>query len=281
MGVMPIERLSVRALEEIDEEDWKTAPDDLRALAMKPEKVKIVADNIQFHEEQDENGVSKMLALKTVDVAPGAQVVLKPSGLHLMLRGTQTPALLDALPEAVQAGHASVKIFTTDIRPLNQGRMVKFGDIWEVLKVMAKAGGLAAIHSEDNDIVMHMYEKLTRENRTGFENLAEVHNTLSEDLSFNRVIRLAENVEGAALYMVHVSAATGVAAIGASRARGFPIYGETLHQYMLYNAEDYKRPGGQMFHTYPSLKFADDQKALWAATNHGAIQAIASAPNAR
>jgi dihydropyrimidinase len=197
-------------------------------------------------------------------------------GLHMMLRGTQTPALLDALPEAVEAGHATVKIFTTDIRPLNQGRMVKFGDIWEVLKVMAKAGGLATIHSEDNDIVMHMYEKLIREDRTGFENLAEVHSTLSEDLSFNRVIRLAENVEGAALYMVHVSAATGVNAIAASRARGFPIYGETLHQYMLYNALDYKRPGGQMFHTYPSLKFADDQKALWAATDHGAIQAIAT-----
>jgi dihydropyrimidinase len=197
-------------------------------------------------------------------------------GFHLMLRGTQTPSLLDALPEAVEAGHATVKIFTTDIRPLNQGRMVKFGDIWEVLKVMAKAGGLTAIHSEDNDIVMHMYEKLIREDRAGFENMAEVHNTLSEDLSFNRVIRLAENVEGAALYMVHVSAATGVAAIAASRARGFPIYGETLHQYLLYTAEDYKRPGGQMFHTYPSLKYAEDHKALWAATNHGAIQAIAT-----
>src|SRR5438132_300504 len=197
-------------------------------------------------------------------------------GLHLMLRGTQTPALLDALPEAVQAGHPTVKIFTTDIRPLNQGRMVKFGDIWEVLKILARSGGLAAIHAEDNDIVMHMYEKLIRQERTGFENLAEVHSTLSEDLSFNRVIRLAENVEGASLYMVHVSAATGVAAIARSRAQGFPIYGETLHQYLLYNAEDYKRPGGQMYHTYPSLKFAKDQEALWAATAHGAIQAIAT-----
>jgi dihydropyrimidinase len=145
-----------------------------------------------------------------------------------------------------------------------------------VLKVVAKAGGIAAIHAEDNDIVMHMYEKLIREDRTGFENMAEVHNTLSEDLSFNRVIRLAENIEGAALYMVHVSAATGVAAIAQSRARGFPMYGETLHQYLLYTAEDYKRPGGQMFHTYPSLKFAKDQAALWEGTNHGAIQAIAT-----
>jgi dihydropyrimidinase len=197
-------------------------------------------------------------------------------GFHLLLRGQQPPELLGALPEAVQAGHASVKIFTTDIRPFRPGRMVRFGDIWEVFKVLAAAGGIAAIHAEDNDIVMHMYEKLIREDRTGFENMAEVHNTLSEDLSFNRVIRLAENVPGMALYMVHVSAATGVAAIAASRGRGFPIYGETLHQYLLYNAEDYKRPGGQMFHTYPSLKFAEDQKALWAATGHGAIQAIAT-----
>src|SRR5262249_30395193 len=197
-------------------------------------------------------------------------------GFHLMLRGKQNPAIFGAFPEAAQAGHPSVKIFTTDIRPVNQGRMVRFGDIWEVFQTLAKAGGIAAIHAEDNDIVMHMYEKLIREERTGFENMAEVHNTLSEDLSFNRVIRLAENVPGMALYMVHVSAASGAAAIGASRTRGFPIYGETLHQYLLYTAEDYKQPGGQMFHTYPSLKFADDQAALWAATNRGAIQAVAT-----
>jgi copper(I)-binding protein len=45
-----------------------------------------VADNIQFHEERDEGGVSKMLALQAIEVAPGTPVVLKPSGLHLMLR---------------------------------------------------------------------------------------------------------------------------------------------------------------------------------------------------
>src|SRR5260370_7643606 len=90
-----------------------------------------------------------------------------------------------------------------------------------------------------------------RENRVNFEHLAEVHNTLSEELSFNRVIRLAENVEGAALYMVHVSAATGVAALESSRPRGFPMYGETLHQYPMYNPEDYKRPGAHMYPTHP------------------------------
>jgi dihydropyrimidinase len=197
-------------------------------------------------------------------------------GFHVMVQGKLDPTIPDQLAEAVQGGHATVKMFTTDITPSRKGRMVQFGDIWEVLKALAKAGGLAAIHAEDNDIVMHMYEKLTREGRTGFENLAEVHNTLSEDLAFNRVIRLASNIEGSSLYMLHTSAATGVRAIAAARAHGVPIYGETLHQYLLYNSEDYKRPNGQIYHTYPSLKFAEDQAALWAGTDYGAIQCVAT-----
>ena len=195
---------------------------------------------------------------------------------HTMVQGKIAPEILGQLAEAVAAGHPSVKIFTTDITPSRKGRMVDFGGIWEVLKVLAKAGGIAAIHAEDNDIVMHMYEKLIREDRAGFENMAEVHNTLSEDLSFNRVIRLASNIEGAALYMMHTSAATGVRAIAAARANGVPIYGETLHQYLMYSAEDYKKPNGQIYHTYPSLKYAEDHAALWAATDHGAIQTVAT-----
>jgi dihydropyrimidinase len=195
---------------------------------------------------------------------------------HTMVQGKLPPEILPQLKEAVEGGHASVKIFTTDITPSRKGRMVDFGDIWEVLQVLAKAGGIAAIHAEDNDLVMHMYEKLTREDRVGFENMAEVHTTLSEDLAFNRVIRLAANIEGAALYMMHTSAATGVRAIAAARANGVPIYGETLHQYLMYTAEDYKRPNGQIYHTYPSLKFQADHEALWAATNHGAIQTVAT-----
>ena len=106
--------------------------------------------------------------------------------------------------------------------------------------------------------------------------MAEVHNTLSEDLSFRRVLRLAESVPGTALYMMHVSAATGVAAIAEARAKGLPIYGESLHQYMLHTAEDYKLPNGQIYHTYPSLKSAEDQKALWAGTRNGAINCVAT-----
>jgi dihydropyrimidinase len=45
---------------------------------------------------------------------------------------------------------------------------------------------------------------------------------------------------------------------------------------MLYNAEDYKRVNGQMFHTYPSLKSPEDQAALWGGTLDGSINCIAT-----
>ena len=196
--------------------------------------------------------------------------------LHTMVEGDLPPELPGQLGEAIEAGHASVKIFTTDITPSRKGRMVDFGDIWEVFQVLSRKGGLGVIHAEDNDIVMHMYAKLFRENRAGFENMAEVHNTLSEDLSFRRVLRLAEKVPGTALYMLHVSAGDGVRAIREARARNQPAYGESLHQYMLYTQEDYRRPNGQMYHTYPSLKSQADQDELWRGAMDGTINCVAT-----
>ena len=195
---------------------------------------------------------------------------------HVMVEGSLPPEIFDQLDAALRSGYPTVKIFTTDITPSRRGRMVDFGDIWEVFKVVAAAGGMCVMHGEDNDIVMHMYDKLIREGRVGFEHLAEVHNALSEDLSFRRVIALAEHVPGITLYFMHVSAASGVAAVREARALGLPVYGETLHQYLMYTQEDYKRPNGQIYHTYPSLKSQQDQDELWAGTVDGTIHTVAT-----
>ena len=195
---------------------------------------------------------------------------------HVMVEGRLPVELFGQLGEALRAGYPTVKIFTTDITPSRRGRMVDFGDIWEVFKVVAKEQGLCVMHGEDNDIVMHMYDKLIREGRTGFENMAEVHNALSEDLSFRRILGLAKSVPGIALYFMHVSAAFGVEAIREARAQGRPVYGETLHQYLMYTSEDYKRPNGQMYHTYPSIKAKADQDALWQALQETTLQTVAT-----
>ena len=57
---------------------------------------------------------------------------------HIMVEGALPVELPGQLAEAIQAGFPTVKIFTTDITPSRKGRMVDFGDIWEVFQVLAR-----------------------------------------------------------------------------------------------------------------------------------------------
>src|SRR6516225_7002720 len=158
---------------------------------------------------------------------------------HLMLHTDPPSRMMGELGEAIQAGYPTVKIFMTNW-PHRKDKMIDLGDIWEVFQVLARHGGMGVIHAEDDDIVRHMFGRLAQEGKVGFENIAEVHNQLSEDLSFRRILWLAENVPGTALYMMHVSAAAGVTAIREARGKGLAVYGESLHQYLLYSQDDYR-----------------------------------------
>ena len=76
--------------------------------------------------------------------------------------------------------------------------------------------------------------------------------------------------------MVHVSARQGVAAIQEARGKGMPVYSETLHNYVTWNAEAYKEPDGMKYHTYPSLKSEQDRLALWEGLMKGDINSMAT-----
>jgi dihydropyrimidinase len=140
---------------------------------------------------------------------------------------------------------------------------------------VAAAGGVLAVHAEDEDIVMFMSRTLHEEGRTGTEYLHEAHPNISEDISFRRVIRLAEWT-GAAVYFMHVSACEGVQAVAEARGKGLPIYGETLHHYASFTSEVYRQPDGPLYHTYPSLKMKEDGEALWQGLIDGRISTVAT-----
>jgi dihydropyrimidinase len=197
-------------------------------------------------------------------------------GLHVMLQGAVPEDVIAQMPEAISAGYPSFKIFTTDVRPVGKGRMVRMGHLWAVMAQAARHGGILAVHAEDDDLVMYMYERVRQDGRTDIANMPLVHSVMSEDIAFRRVMRLARYVEGAALYMVHVSAGAGVDAIAEARADGYPVYGETLHHYASFTAEAYLRPDGVIFHTYPSLKYEEDRARIWRALLDGSLATVAT-----
>lgn len=186
---------------------------------------------------------------------------------HIVLRGIVSRETIAQMPAAISEGYPSFKVFTTNVFPHDAvGGMplkIDFGSLKEVLETNLRNGGIASVHSEDDDLVMHMYRQLAADDRMEYTNMAEVHSSLSEDLSFRRVIRLAEQVGGSPVYFMHVSAATGVTAIAEARAKGLPVFGETLHQYALHTQDDYHEHDGMKYHTYPSLKLLADTDRLW------------------
>src|SRR5262249_41218835 len=154
--------------------------------------------------------------------------------------------------------------------------MIRLGHLGAIMETAAKHGGILAVHAEDDDLVMYMYERVEREGRTDIRHMPLVHSAMSEDISFRRVLRLARYVEGAAVYFVHVSAGAGVEAIAEARGEGGAIYGETLHHYATFTAEAYLSPDGVVFHTYPSLKHEEDRQRLWAGLQNGTLSTVAT-----
>ncbi len=196
--------------------------------------------------------------------------------LHVMLQGAVPPEIIAQMPEAISGGFPSFKIFTTDVRPHGKGRMIRLGHLWATMESAAKHGGVLAIHAEDDDLVMYMYERLEREGRTDIRHMPLVHSIMSEDISFRRVLRLARYVPGAAVYLVHVSSKAGTDAVAEARADGLPVYAETLHHYATFTAEAYLRPDGVVFHTYPSLKHDEDRQRLWSGLRDGSLATVAT-----
>jgi dihydropyrimidinase len=149
------------------------------------------------------------------------------------------------------------------------------GHLHDLMEQIQRHSGMLLVHSEDDDMVQHMYQKLAAEERTEWWNMHLVHSNESEDVSFRRVLKVSEWT-GSPVYFVHVSAMQGLAAIQESRAKGMPVYGETLHNYCCFNADNYKEQNGMKYHTYPSLKSEEDRQALWNGIVNGGLSTMAT-----
>jgi dihydropyrimidinase len=197
---------------------------------------------------------------------------------HVTLCGALDLKVFEEIPDAIRQGYPSFKVFTTNVlppHPKRAGNRLDFGRIQHAMERVAAHGGLMVVHGEDEDLVQFNYERFRAEGRLDGANLHLVHNKISELLAFRRTTALARHT-GAAVYFVHTSAREGVEAIAEARAAGQPVYGETLHQYACFNAEYYKTPRGFCSHTYPSLKFPEDQQALWTGLVRDGLSCLAT-----
>ncbi|MFF4253864.1 dihydroorotase family protein [Streptomyces sp. NPDC001663] len=192
-------------------------------------------------------------------------------GFHVVLSDALSRDHLGELPAIIGAGFPSLKVFTTNITPHADHFRMRTGLLADVLELSARHGAIVDIHAEDDELVMHKYREYFESGKTDIVHMPEVHSVISEDLSFHHVMRLASHTPGSAIYMHHVTSAFGVQAIEEFRAKGIPVYGETLAVLTLADQRVYAEPDGHRYHIYPSLKYESDVDAIWEGIRTGSI----------
>jgi copper(I)-binding protein len=87
----------------------------------------LVADKVQFHQETNDGGVSRMREVPSVNVEPGAQIVFKPGDMHMMMVGLRQPLQEgQTFPMTLQfekAGSMAVTVLIGKVGAMEHGNM--------------------------------------------------------------------------------------------------------------------------------------------------------------
>lgn len=229
-----------------------------------------------FHEDQPT--VHEAVALRR-EKLDGRMAV--DYGLHIILTGAPTFEQIDEIGDLVRAGYPTFKTIMTYRWFMDDGH--RFG----VMSAVAEAGGMSLVHAEDDAIMRWLTAKYEREGKTHGAYVSETRGSLVEESGVRRALLLAER-SGSPLYVLHVAAAAAVRAIGESRARGFPAYGETLAAYLSFTQEDLwdREPitidgttypdRGLLYNNYPVPKAPSDRDAIWSAIADNGLQVVSS-----
>lgn len=147
----------------------------------------------------------------------------------------------------------------------------------EVLRAGARTGALIEVHGEDRVLLDTGIRQQLAIGATGASGHARSRPPLVEATGTARAIALAAEV-GARVYLVHVSSAAALAAIGDARAAGRSVLAETCPHYLTLDSSRYALPEADAIRAVisPPLRERADQDALWAGLRDGSLDLVAT-----
>jgi len=175
------------------------------------------------------------------------------------------------LREIVADGTASFKIFLSYKNFFG----VDDGEMFQTLKLAKELGVITTAHCENAELVGQLQAQLIAAGKTG----PEWHEpSRPEAVEAEGTARFATFLEttGATGYVVHLSCAPALAAALAAKARGVPLYVESVLPHFLLDKTQAEQPGvkGFQYIMSPPLRDKRNQKALWDALNQGLVDTV-------
>jgi dihydropyrimidinase len=192
--------------------------------------------------------------------------VVTDYGLHMMFKGQNLPEI-DQIPAIVERGVPSFKVYTAYRK---RGLMLEDPDISRVMKKVAGAGGLVAVHAESEAIIENLIQRNISAGNTGAVYHALSRPAEAEAEAISRVASLAKEAD-AALYIVHLSSRAGKKEVEAARERGTKVFAETCPHYLMLTDKALEGEDGRHFVMSPALKKQEDCEALWEGLRQGGV----------
>lgn len=176
------------------------------------------------------------------------------------------------IAELANAGVTSFKLYMA-----YEALRVRDGEIYKILKAVAKVHGLIGMHCENGDLVN---EKIAEYRAAG--KLTPKYHPLSrpdyvEAEAISRYCRIAQ-ATGTPVHIVHLSSKQGLKEVRRARARGQKVYVETCPHYLLLDDSCYslEKFESAKFVCSPPMRGVADQDELWVAVENGEIDTIST-----
>lgn len=190
---------------------------------------------------------------------------------HITVTDTSVPDFEAELGALIDAGHRSIKVFTTYNIQLSDA---------QILAVLSQAkahGALVCVHAENDAIIARAKADLLAKGQTHPRNHALSRPRIAEIEAVERMCRFAEHLDQPVM-LFHISTREAVDVIRDAKARGVPVWAETCPHYLLMTDEVLDRPGleGAKWMCSPPQRTAEDQEALWTGLADGTINLVSS-----
>jgi dihydropyrimidinase len=153
-------------------------------------------------------------------------------GFHLIVGDATTHVLTRELPELIEQGCTSIKLYLT-----YEGLKLDDYEILSVLELARREGVMVMVHAENDACIRWLTDRLLEMRKTELRYHVTAHPEIGEREAAYRAISFAELLDTPIL-IVHVSSGIVVEEVRRAQARGLPIFAETCPQYLFLSSED-------------------------------------------
>lgn len=193
-------------------------------------------------------------------------------GFHLIV-GDPTPAVLTReLPQLIEQGCTSIKIYLT-----YEGLRLDDYEVLTLLELARREGVLVMVHAENDACIRWLTDRLLEQRRTALKYHVTSHPEIGEREATFRAISFAELIDTPIL-IVHVSTGIVVEEIRRAQARGLPIFAETCPQYLFLSSDevDTVDMSGAKCVCTPPPRDRSNQPAMWRGLTDGTLAVFSS-----